>query len=138
MNQLVTKYKVALIQNQLFKEKAQILNLVKQQIVKSVEQGCKVCLLGEFFNTIFQDQHLAKHAEDFSDKDNRPTYDLMQQLSQQHKILLIGGLPEKSKSTNKLYNSALAFYDGELLATFRKCHLFNVDIPGGIKHTESD
>lgn len=50
--------------------------------------------------------------------------------------MIIGGLPEIDNGN--LYNAALAFNSGKLVGSYRKCHLFNVDIPGGITHFESD
>lgn len=42
------------------------------------------------------------------------------------------------RGETKLFNAAVAFNNGQQIASYRKNHLFNVDIPGGIKHTESD
>lgn len=133
---VITKYKMALIQNQLFKDKQSILLNVSAKIKDAVAEGCKVCLLGEFFNSIFQDKHLELHAEDFSNEKERPTFDLLRDLSKQFGILIIGGLAERGET--KLFNAAVAFNNGQQVASYRKNHLFNVDIPGGIKHTESD
>lgn len=69
--------------------------------------------LGEFFNTIFETNNLKKNAEDFSDKNNRETFDLMRQLSEELEIMIICGLPEVAEG--KLFNAALAFNDGKLI-----------------------
>ncbi|KAI0473176.1 carbon-nitrogen hydrolase [Xylariaceae sp. FL0804] len=45
----------------------------------------------------------------------------------------------KTKPTKKYYNTSLTFGpDGALLATHRKTHLFDIDIPGKITFRESD
>lgn len=56
------------------------------------------------------------------------------------KTYLIGGsIPELDTETKKYYNTSLTFSPtGELLATHRKVHLFDIDIPGKIKFKESD
>lgn len=56
------------------------------------------------------------------------------------KAFLIGGsIPEYSTTTKKYYNTSLTFSPtGALLATHRKVHLFDVDIPGKIKFKESE
>lgn len=56
------------------------------------------------------------------------------------KVYLIGGsVPELDTETKKFYNTSLTFSPtGELLATHRKVHLFDIDIPGKIKFKESD
>ena len=65
-----------------------------------------------------------------------PTFNLLRELSKQFDILIIGGLAERGET--KLFNAAVAFNNGQQIASYRKNHLFNVDIQGGIKHTESD
>jgi predicted amidohydrolase len=56
------------------------------------------------------------------------------------KAYLIGGsIPELDTRTKKYYNTSLTFSpQGELLATHRKVHLFDIDIPGKITFRESD
>lgn len=56
------------------------------------------------------------------------------------KVYLVGGsIPELDTETKKYYNTSLTFGpDGKLLATHRKVHLFDIDIPGKIKFKESD
>ena len=53
---------------------------------------------------------------------------------------MIGGtIPERSLEDNKLYNTCTVWSpEGSLLATYRKIHLFDIDIPGGITFKESD
>lgn len=50
-----------------------------------------------------------------------------------------GSLPEYEPSSTKYYNTSLTFGpEGNLLATHRKVHLFDIDIPGKIKFVESE
>lgn len=49
--------------------------------------------------------------------------------------MIIGSIPEKSG--DKMYNTAICFNNGQLLATYRKTHLFDIDIPGKITYKES-
>jgi deaminated glutathione amidase len=53
-------------------------------------------------------------------------------LARQHEItLLLGSLPEKIPGDRKVYNtSVLLGARGEILASYRKIHLFDIDIPG--------
>jgi predicted amidohydrolase len=66
-------------------------------------------------------------------------------------VFLIGGsIPEREvnnkagtegegEEKERLYNTSLVFgKKGELLATHRKVHLFDIDIPGGITFKESE
>lgn len=61
-------------------------------------------------------------------------------IAKELKIYLIGGtIPEKEESSNKLYNTCTIWNpDGSLQATYRKMHLFDIDIPGEITFKESD
>ena len=53
-------------------------------------------------------------------------------------FLLAGSFPERSTPAGKVYNtSVLLGPEGEIIATYRKIHLFDVEIPGGESHHES-
>jgi omega-amidase len=62
----------------------------------------------------------------------------MSQISKELGIYLIAGsIPEKSD--NKLFNTSTIWSPkGDLLAKYRKMHLFDIDIPGEITFKESD
>ena len=53
-------------------------------------------------------------------------------------VYLVGGsIPERAG--NKVYNTATAFNRlGQMVAKYRKMHLFDIDIPGKITFKESD
>jgi omega-amidase len=61
-------------------------------------------------------------------------------MAKESKTYLIGGsIPELSPASKKYYNTNLTFNPaGELIATHRKVHLFDIDIPGKITFRESD
>ena len=61
-------------------------------------------------------------------------------MAAESKAYLLGGsIPELVPATQKYYNTSLLFSpEGKLLATHRKVHLFDIDIPGKIKFIESD
>ena len=59
--------------------------------------------------------------------------------------LLVGSIPEErilpdgQKDTEKCYNTSILLSPtGELICSYRKIHLFDVDIPGGLSIAESD
>ena len=54
--------------------------------------------------------------------------------------LLIGSVAERAEDeTARCHNTSLLFGpDGALLSSYRKMHLFDVDIPGGVRFSESD
>jgi deaminated glutathione amidase len=52
--------------------------------------------------------------------------------------LLLGSFNEKSDEEARCYNTSVFFSpEGEILATYRKIHLFDVDVPGGVHFAES-
>jgi predicted amidohydrolase len=52
--------------------------------------------------------------------------------------LLLGSFNERSDEPSRCYNtSVLLGAGGEVLAAYRKLHLFDVDVPGGVRFTES-
>jgi omega-amidase len=61
-------------------------------------------------------------------------------MASESKTYLVGGsIPELDTKTKKYYNTSLTFSPtGELLATHRKVHLFDIDIPGKITFRESE
>ncbi len=53
--------------------------------------------------------------------------------------LLLGSFNERSEVPDRCYNTSILFApDGKLLAVYRKIHLFDVDVPGGVAFRESD
>src|SRR5450432_231207 len=53
--------------------------------------------------------------------------------------LLLGGFPERASTPTHIRNtSVLLRADGSVAATYRKIHLFDVDVPGGKRFRESE
>jgi predicted amidohydrolase len=53
--------------------------------------------------------------------------------------LLLGSFNEKSDEEQRCFNTSVFFGpDGRILGTYRKMHLFDVDVPGGVRFAESD
>jgi len=63
----------------------------------------------------------------------------LKDISKKTDTYIIGGtIPEKGED-GKLYNTSLAFNrKGEVIAKYRKMHLFDIDIPGKVTYKESD
>ena len=69
-----------------------------------------------------------------------PSFHALSKMARDNQVFLVGGsIPEFNPSTKKHHNTSLTFGpDGALLATHRKVHLFDIDIPGKISFHESD
>jgi predicted amidohydrolase len=53
--------------------------------------------------------------------------------------LLLGSFNEKSDEERRCFNTSVLFGpDGRILGTYRKMHLFDVNVPGGPRFAESD
>jgi predicted amidohydrolase len=53
--------------------------------------------------------------------------------------LLLGSFNERSDEPGRCYNTSVFFGpEGNILGTYRKMHLFDVDVPGGVRFAESD
>jgi omega-amidase len=69
-----------------------------------------------------------------------PSFHALSAMAVEAKAYLVGGsIPELDVEANKYYNTCLTFSpEGQLLATHRKVHLFDIDIPGKITFKESE
>ena len=65
---------------------------------------------------------------------------MLSQAARETKTYVVGAsIPELGEQEKTYYNTAFVFNpEGKLLATHRKTHLFDIDIPGKIKFIESD
>ena len=74
-------------------------------ILKAVEQGAKLVVLGETFTSYYFKKYLQMNAEDFNDGNNRPAYDFILEQSKIHKIVIVAGLPERNGDV--FYNTSI-------------------------------
>lgn len=69
----------------------------------------------------------------------RPTYGMLSEAASSFGVYLIGGSFPERGANGELYNTSLTFSPtGERIATHRKMHLFDIDVPGKITFRESD
>lgn len=98
----------------------------------------KLVVLPECFNSPYATDKFREYAEVI--EQDSPSYKVLSNLASKLKIILVGGsIPELEPKTNKIYNTSMVFdQNGALIATHRKAHLFDIDIPNGITFKESD
>jgi predicted amidohydrolase len=85
--------------------------------------------------------HLGPHAEKvrLAESLDGPCCELFSRLAAELSItLLLGSFNEKSPVKGRCFNSSVLFGpSGARLAVYRKIHLFDVDVPGGVSFRES-
>lgn len=106
--------------------------------------GAKIIVLPECFNSPYGCDYFPSYAETLlpspPSAEQSPSFHALSSMAKETGTYLIGGsIPEIEPETKKYYNTSLTFNpQGELIATHRKVHLFDIDIPGKIKFRESD
>eukprot|EP00008_Paramoeba_atlantica_P011356 CAMPEP_0201492416 /NCGR_PEP_ID=MMETSP0151_2-20130828/33020_1 /ASSEMBLY_ACC=CAM_ASM_000257 /TAXON_ID=200890 /ORGANISM="Paramoeba atlantica, Strain 621/1 / CCAP 1560/9" /LENGTH=291 /DNA_ID=CAMNT_0047879211 /DNA_START=113 /DNA_END=988 /DNA_ORIENTATION=- len=143
---MASSFKFAGCQLLVGEDKESNLENARKHIKEAVSSGAQVVCLPECFNSPYSTGAFPEYAEQFLDlklnssptEKSGPSALFLSQIAKEHKIYLIGGsVPEREGE--KIYNTCLVFDpNGNLLARHRKVHLFNVDVPGGIRFKESE
>lgn len=130
-----SKFRLALIQLAVGSNKADNVARAMARVGEAASKGAHLVSLPECFNSPYGTQYFREYSEPV------PTGDSCQALSKaakEHRVYLIGGsIPEREGEN--LYNTSTVWCpEGHLIATHRKIHLFDIDVPGKIKFTESE
>jgi len=88
----------------------------------------------ECFNSPYGTQHFPKYAEEIPGA----TSEELKRAARESGVYVVGGsIPERAGPS--YYNTSLVFDPhGDLIASHRKVHLFDIDVPGKIKFKESE
>jgi len=105
----------------------------------------RLLMLPEIWNAPYAANRFEDYAEPVPEPGNlladglSPSLEMVARLARRHRVSVIAGsIPERG-ADGRLYNTATVLGpDGRLLAKHRKLHLFDVDVPGGIRFRESD
>lgn len=127
------KLKVALLQLASGKDKLQNLNNAAIKIKEAAQKGAQLVVLPECFQSPYSIDCFREYAESAGG----PTQQMLSKAAKESSIYLIGGsIPELDRG--KVYNTSFVYGpQGKLIATHRKLHLFDIDVPGKIKFQES-
>ena len=114
-------------------KKTKNLEAAEAAIDKLAAQGADLVVLPEMFHFLGPDEEKITNAELIPG----PSIDRLQRKAKAKGIFLhCGSILEKVG--NKIYNATVVFNrQGERVAFYRKIHLFDVEIPGGIVYKES-
>ena len=103
---------------------------------EAAARGATLVVLPEVFSWRGQREKEVKSAETIPG----PTSERLSRLARGLKIhLQAGSIIEQIDGDSRCYNTALLFSpDGEMIARYRKIHLFDVEIPGQVSASESE
>ena len=116
----------------------------REKVLSAASKGAQIIVLPECFNSPYGCDYFPSYAETLlpspPTKEQSPSFHALSAMAAESKAYLVGGsIPELDTETKKYYNTSLTFSpEGKLLATHRKVHLFDIDIPGKITFKESE
>ena len=127
--------KISIIQMNSQGDKAANIAAAKSLVANAAADNPDLIVLPEYW-AVLGDGPAEFHAsaEEFPDGD---AYTAMAEMAREHGVTLHGGSIVE-KAGNEFHNTTVVFGpDGEEKARYRKIHLFDVDVPGGVSHRES-
>ncbi len=117
------------------------LRRVRALVAAAAADGAKLVVLPENFAFLGESEEDKRRvAESIDGADRGPIVSTLIEIAKAHAIHLVGGgMPEKSADPARPYNtSVLVDPSGAIAATYRKIHLFDVDLPDGTTLKESN
>lgn len=131
-----TVLRIALLQLKVTKDKTENVRHAISRIRDAVNRDqAKVVALPECFNCPYGTKYFGEYAESIPDGF---TSTELSKAAKELGVFVIGGsIPERDQ--DKLYNTCTVWGpQGDLIAKHRKMHLFDIDIPGGVRFKESE
>ena len=103
---------------------------------EAVGRGATYVQLPEYFNYLGPAKGYAEASEPITG----PTVEVMATLARRLDVVLhLGSMLETAPASGRPYNTSVIIGPtGQVIATYRKVHLFDVDVPDAIAHQESD
>lgn len=132
---MMKTFRSALIQLHVCEDRTKNLANAAKLIKKAKEDGAKLIALPECFNSPYGTKFFKDYAEPVN---SGPTSEMLSKAAKDNSVYLVGGtFPEIEN--NKLYNTCTVWNpEGNLIAKYRKMHMFDIDIPGKITFKESE
>jgi len=91
---------------------------VEAALARVAKQGVQLAVLPEMWSAGYDYKRLARHAAE-----TPRVVEAICRLSSEHKMVVVGSLPEESDG--KIFNTAYVIDCGEVLANYRKLHMFS-------------
>ena len=130
------RIRVACVQMTSRADKPANLETAERLVAQAASTGADVVVLPEKWNAIGTTEELHAAAEPL---DGGESVGAMARWARSHGVALVGGsITERRDGREKLSNTSLVFdSDGHVVATYRKIHLFDVEV-GGVTYRESE
>ncbi|WP_448574529.1 carbon-nitrogen hydrolase family protein [Thermomicrobium sp.] len=127
--------RIGLVQMNSRSDKSENLAVAERLIEEAARQGAELVALPEYVNFLGPRELHEANAEPIPG----PTTERFATLARRYGIYLLGGsILERSAIPGKYYNTSVLFApDGEIIASYRKIHLFDVDLTGNVSSNES-
>ena len=101
----------------------------------AADEGATYVQVPEYFNYLGPARRYAEVAESIPG----PTTTRLAAVAKRRRIHLhLGSMLERREGDRPFNTSVLIDATGSIVATYRKAHLFDVDVPGAVTHRESD
>ncbi|MFW6074110.1 MAG: carbon-nitrogen hydrolase family protein [Chloroflexota bacterium] len=126
---------VGLVQMNSRDDKEANIRRAEELIDRAAERGARLVALPEYVNFLGErEQH-----ESIAEPIPGPITERFAAKAREHDIYLLGGsMHERTDQPGKFYNTSVLFGpDGEMLAKYRKIHLFDIEISGNVSANES-
>ncbi|WP_281771949.1 nitrilase-related carbon-nitrogen hydrolase [Faecalitalea cylindroides] len=108
------------------------LSFVAKHIQSCIKEHAEIIVLNEMWNAPYDNEQIL-----LSYKTHDKCYQLLQEESRKHQIIIIGGTIAR-KENNKIYNTCHIFENGKHICQYDKMHLFEVNIEGHKLYSESE
>ena len=132
---MVRSYLAAAVQMTASSSKAENLAKAEMFVRFAAERGAALVVLPEVFSWRGRHRKEPEQVESIPG----PTTHRLQELATRHDIHLLAGSFLEKSGESRAYNTSLLFSPaGDILASYRKIHLFGVDIPRKVSIKESD
>lgn len=129
------EFKLALCQMEVIDNKDSNIKKALEMIKIAAENKSDMVILPEMFNCPYDNSKFREYAEE---RKNSKTLKAIKESAKELNLYIVAGSIPELEDDN-LYNSSFIFdRDGEIIASHRKMHLFDIDIAGKISFKESE
>ncbi|MCG8584515.1 MAG: carbon-nitrogen hydrolase family protein [Pirellulales bacterium] len=133
---MIAPYLAAAVQMNSGEDKAANVAVASRLIEEAAAAGAKLIVLPELFNCLGRFESIVAASETIPG----PTIEAVSQLARGLSVTIVAGsIAEQTGTPNKAYNTSVILSPtGDLVAKYRKIHLFDVSIDEGPRTTESN